>query len=116
MVANLMPDCKRDCNGVPGNCKSLRLMFIPGNLVEITEDRISRCWEKHKLFSQHCSHERESCLRKLFEFCEGLGRHENYGDLLDIFYLNFQKPLQGNVINKKKTHLKWKVLAQIYYC
>lgn len=106
MVANLMTDCKRDCNGVLGNYRSLSLLFISGKVVEITEDRISRCWEKYKLLTQHCFCKRESCLRILFEFYKGLGRHENYGDLVDLFYLNCQKPLQGNVINKNKTKME----------
>ena len=94
-----MPDRKRDCRGVLGNSRPPSMMFVQGKLVEITEERISRYWEKYKFLGQHCSRQRESCLRKLFDFHEGSGRHENYGDLVEIFYLNFQKPLQGNIIN-----------------
>lgn len=38
MVTTLTANFKRDCSGVLGNRRSLSLVFVPGKLLEITED------------------------------------------------------------------------------
>ncbi|CAM4543822.1 unnamed protein product [Lepidochelys kempii] len=69
-------------------------MSVPGKLVEtIVKNKMVRHIEKHKLLgkSQHGFCEGKSCLTDPLEFFEGVNKHVDKGDPMDIVYLDFQK-------------------------
>ncbi|CAM4545379.1 unnamed protein product [Caretta caretta] len=93
-IAKVMPIFKKGSRGDSGNYRPVSLMSVPGKLVEtIVKNKIVRHIEEHKLFrkSQHGFCKGISCLTNLLEFFEGINKHVDKGDPVDIVYLNFQK-------------------------
>ncbi|CAM4590202.1 unnamed protein product, partial [Caretta caretta] len=92
--ANVTPIFKKGSRGDPGNYRPVSLTSVPGKLVEtIVKNKIVRHIEEHKLLhkSQHGFCKGRSCLTNLLEFFEGVNKHVDKGDPVDIVYLDFQK-------------------------
>ncbi|CAM4553636.1 unnamed protein product [Lepidochelys olivacea] len=88
-TANVTPIFKRAQEVIPGSLTS-----VPGKLVEtIVKNKIVRHIEEHKLLgkSQHGFCKGRSCLTDLLEFFEGVNKHVDKGDPVDIVDLDFQK-------------------------
>uniref|UniRef100_K7F0M2 Reverse transcriptase domain-containing protein n=1 Tax=Pelodiscus sinensis TaxID=13735 RepID=K7F0M2_PELSI len=78
----------------PGNYRPVSLTSVPGKLVEtIVKNKIVKHVEEHNLLdkSQHGFCKGKSCLTNLLEFFEGVNKHADKGDPVDIVYLDFQK-------------------------
>ncbi|KAG6933041.1 hypothetical protein G0U57_020115, partial [Chelydra serpentina] len=93
-IANVMPIFKRGSRGDPGNYRPVSLTSVLGKVVEtIVKNKIVRHIEEHKLLgkSQHGFCKGKSCLTNLLEFSEGVNKHVDKGDPVDIVYLDFQK-------------------------
>uniref|UniRef100_K7F0Y4 Reverse transcriptase domain-containing protein n=1 Tax=Pelodiscus sinensis TaxID=13735 RepID=K7F0Y4_PELSI len=93
-VANVTPIFKRGSRGDPGNYRPVSLTSVPGKLVEtIVKNKIVKHVEEHNLLdkSQHGFCKGKSCLTNLLEFFEGVNKHADKGDPVDIVYLDFQK-------------------------
>ncbi|CAM4607019.1 unnamed protein product [Lepidochelys olivacea] len=93
-ISNVTPIFKKSSRADPGNYRPVSLMSVPGKLSEtIVKNKIVRHIEKHKLLckSQHGFCKGRSCLTNLLEFFEGVNKHVDKGDPVDIVYLYFQK-------------------------
>ncbi|CAM4644795.1 unnamed protein product [Lepidochelys kempii] len=93
-IANVTPIFKKGYRGDPGNYRPVSLTSVPGKLVEtIVKNKIVRHIEEHKflLKNQHGFCKGRSCLTNLLEFFEGVNKHVDKGDPVDIVYLDFQK-------------------------
>uniref|UniRef100_K7EZH3 Reverse transcriptase domain-containing protein n=1 Tax=Pelodiscus sinensis TaxID=13735 RepID=K7EZH3_PELSI len=93
-VANVTPIFKKGSRGDPGNYRPVSLTSVPGKLVEtIVKNKIVKHVEEHNLLdkSQHGFCKGKSCLTNLLEFFEGVNKHADKGDPVDIVYLDFQK-------------------------
>ncbi|CAM5148917.1 unnamed protein product [Eretmochelys imbricata] len=93
-IANVMPIFKKGSRGDPGNYRPVSLTSVPGKLVEtIVKNKIVRHIEENKLLHkrQHGFCKGRSCLTNLLEFFEGVDKHVDKGDPVDIVYLDFQK-------------------------
>uniref|UniRef100_A0A452IGB1 Reverse transcriptase domain-containing protein n=1 Tax=Gopherus agassizii TaxID=38772 RepID=A0A452IGB1_9SAUR len=120
-LANVTPIFKKGSRGDPGNYRLVSLTSVPGKLVEtIVKNKIVRHIEKHKLLSnsQHGFCKGKSCLTNLLEFFEGVNKHVDKGDPVDIVYLDFQKAFDKvphqRLLRKLSCHgIKGKVLSWI---
>uniref|UniRef100_A0A8C3F3S5 Reverse transcriptase domain-containing protein n=1 Tax=Chrysemys picta bellii TaxID=8478 RepID=A0A8C3F3S5_CHRPI len=120
-LANVTPIFKKGSRGDPGNYRPVSLTLVPGKLVEtIVKNKIVRHTEKHKLLSnsQHGFCKGKSCLTNLLEFFEGVNKHVDKGDPVDIVYLDFQKAFDKvphqTLLSKVSGHgIKGKVLSWI---
>ncbi|CAM5145241.1 unnamed protein product [Eretmochelys imbricata] len=117
-IANVTPIFKKDSRGDPGNYRPVSLMSVPGKLVEtIVKNKIVRHIEEHKLLrkSQHGFCKARSCLTNLLE---GVNKHVDKGDPVDIVYLNFQKAFDKvhyqRLLRKLSCHgIRGKILSWI---
>ncbi|CAM4388385.1 unnamed protein product [Lepidochelys kempii] len=118
-IANVTPICKKGSGGDPGNYRPVSLTSVLGKLVEkIVKNKIVRQIEEHKLLhkSQHGFCKGRSCFTNLLEFFEGVNKHVDKGDPVDIVYLDFQKafdkvPLQ-RLLRKLNCHgIRGKILS-----
>ncbi|CAM5167759.1 unnamed protein product [Natator depressus] len=85
---------KKGSRGDPGNYRPVSLTSVPGKLVEtIGKNKIVRHIDEHNVLgkSQHGFCKGKSCLTNLLEFFEGVNKHVDKGDPVDIVYLDFQK-------------------------
>ncbi|CAM4425189.1 unnamed protein product [Lepidochelys kempii] len=96
-------------------------MSVPGKSVEtVVKNKIVRQIEEHKLMrkSQHGFCKGRSCLTNLLEFFEGVNKHADKGDPVEIVYLDFQKafdkvPYQ-RLLHKLSCHgIRGKILSWI---
>ncbi|CAM5114322.1 unnamed protein product [Eretmochelys imbricata] len=93
-IANVTPIFNKGSRGDPGNYRPVSRTSVPGKLVEtIVKNKIVRPTEEHKLLhkSQHGFCKGRSCLTNVLEFFEGVNKHVDKGDPVDIVYLDFQK-------------------------
>ncbi|CAM5146477.1 unnamed protein product [Natator depressus] len=93
-IANVTPIFKKGSRGDPGSYRLVSLKLVPGKLVEtIVKNKIVRHIEEYKLLSksQHGFCKGRACLTNLLEFFEGVNKHVDKGDPVDIVYLDFQK-------------------------
>ncbi|CAM5130961.1 unnamed protein product [Natator depressus] len=93
-IANVTPIFKKGSRGDPGNYRPVSLTSVPGKLVEtIVKNKIVRHIEEHKLLckSQHGFCKGRSYFTNLLEFFEGVNKHVDKGNPVDIVYLDFQK-------------------------
>ncbi|XP_030051022.1 uncharacterized protein LOC115464802, partial [Microcaecilia unicolor] len=93
-VANVTPIFKKGSRGDPGNYRPVSLTSVPGKMVEaIIKNKIAEHIQKHGLMrqSQHGFSEGKSCLTNLMHFFEGVSKHVDNGEPVDIVYLDFQK-------------------------
>uniref|UniRef100_K7F105 Reverse transcriptase domain-containing protein n=1 Tax=Pelodiscus sinensis TaxID=13735 RepID=K7F105_PELSI len=93
-VANVTPIFKKGSRDDPGNYRPVSLTSVPGKLVKIiVKNKIVKHVEEHNLLdkSQHGFCKGKSCLTNLLEFFEGINKHADKGDPVDIVYLDFQK-------------------------
>uniref|UniRef100_A0A8C8SCV0 Reverse transcriptase domain-containing protein n=1 Tax=Pelusios castaneus TaxID=367368 RepID=A0A8C8SCV0_9SAUR len=119
--ANVTPIFKKGPRGDPSNYRPVSLTSVPGKLVEtIVKNKIVSHIEKHKLLSnsQHGFCKGKSCLTNLLEFFEGVNKHVDRGDPVDIVYLDFQKAFDKvphqRLLCKLSCHgIKGKVLSWI---
>uniref|UniRef100_A0A8C3FHN3 Reverse transcriptase domain-containing protein n=1 Tax=Chrysemys picta bellii TaxID=8478 RepID=A0A8C3FHN3_CHRPI len=89
--ANVTPIFEKGSRGDPGNYRPVSLTSVPGKLVQtIVKNKIVRHTEEHNLLgkSQHGFCKGKLCL---LEFCEGVNKHVDKGDPVDVVYLDFQK-------------------------
>uniref|UniRef100_A0A452HI16 Reverse transcriptase domain-containing protein n=1 Tax=Gopherus agassizii TaxID=38772 RepID=A0A452HI16_9SAUR len=101
--------------------QTVSLTSVPGKLVKtIVKNKIVRHIEKHKLLSnsQHGFCKGKSCLTNVLEFFEGVNKHVEKGDPVDIVYLEFQKAFHKvphqRLLCKLSCHgIKGKVLSWI---
>ncbi|CAM5088479.1 unnamed protein product [Eretmochelys imbricata] len=113
-LANATLIFKKGSRGDPGNYRLVSLTSVPGKLVEtIVKNKIVRHIEEHKLLrkSQHgfCN---------LLEFFEGVNKHVDKGDPVDIVYLDFQKAFNKvphqRLLRKLSCHgIRGKILSWI---
>ncbi|CAM5084504.1 unnamed protein product, partial [Eretmochelys imbricata] len=120
-IANITPIFKKGSRGDPGNYRLVSLSSISGKLVEtIVKNKIVRHIEEHKLLrkSQHGFCKGKSCLNNLLEFSEGVNKHVDKGDPVDIVYLDFQKAFDKvphqRLLHKLSCHeIRGKILSWI---
>ncbi|CAM4645910.1 unnamed protein product [Lepidochelys kempii] len=120
-IANVTPIFKKGSRGDPGNYRLVSLMSVLGKLVEtIVKNKIVRHPEEQKLLSksQHGFCKGKSCLPNLLEFFEGVNKHVDKGDPVDIFYLDFQKAFDKvphqRLLHKLHCHgIRGKILSWI---
>ncbi|CAM5165119.1 unnamed protein product [Natator depressus] len=120
-IANVMPIFKKDSRGDPGNYRPVSLTSVLGKLVEtIVKNKIVRHIEEHNFLckSQHGFCKGRSCLTNLLEFFEGVNKHEDKGDPVDIVYLDFQKAFDKvphqRLLRKLSCHgIRGKILSWI---
>ncbi|CAM5097662.1 unnamed protein product [Natator depressus] len=116
-----MPIFKKCSRGDPSNYRPVSLTSVPGKLVEtVVKNKIVRHIEEHKLLgkSQHGFCKGKSCLTNLLEFFEGVNKHVDKGDPVDIVYLDFQKafdkvPLQRLLCKLSCHGIRGKILSWI---
>ncbi|CAM4408569.1 unnamed protein product, partial [Caretta caretta] len=121
--ANITQIFKKGSRGDPGNYRLVSLTTVPGKLVEtIVKNKIVRHIEEHKLCkSQHGFCNGRSCLTNLLEFFEGVNKHVDKGDPVDIVYLDFQKAFDKvphqRLLRKLSCHgLRGMILSWIENC
>ncbi|CAM4694812.1 unnamed protein product [Caretta caretta] len=115
-IANVTPIFKKGSRGDHGN---YRPVSRTGKLVEtIVKNKIVRHIEEHKLLgkSQHGFCKGKSC--NLLEFFEGVNKHVDKGDPVDIVYLDFQKAFDKvphqRLLHKLSHHgIRGKILSWI---
>ncbi|KAG6940840.1 hypothetical protein G0U57_011320 [Chelydra serpentina] len=120
VIANVTPTFKKGSRDDPGNYRPVSLTSVPGKLVEtIVKNKIVRHIE-HKLLgkSQHGFCKGKSCLTNLLEFFEGVNKHVDKGDPVDIVYLDFQKAFDKvphqRLLHKLSCHgIRGKILSWI---
>ncbi|CAM5079620.1 unnamed protein product [Natator depressus] len=102
---------KKGSRGDPGNYRPVSLTSLSGKLVEtIVKNKIVRHIDEHNLLgnSQHVFCKGKSCLTNLLEFFEGVNKHADKGDPVDIVYLDFQKAFDKvphqRLLNKISSH------------
>ncbi|CAM5075917.1 unnamed protein product [Eretmochelys imbricata] len=118
-IATVMPIFKKGSRGDPGNCRLVSLTSVSGKLVETrVKNKIVRHTEEHKLLgkSQHGFCNGRSCLTNLLESLEGVNKHVDKGDPVDIVYLDFQKACdkvpQQRLLRKLSCHgIRGKILS-----
>ncbi|CAM4398386.1 unnamed protein product [Caretta caretta] len=96
-------------------------MSVPGKSVEtVVKNKIVRQIEEHKLMrkSQHGFCKGRSCLTNLLEFFEGVNKHADKGDPVEIVYLDFQKAVDKvpyqRLLHKLSCHgIRGKILSWI---
>ncbi|CAM5094205.1 unnamed protein product [Eretmochelys imbricata] len=89
-----MPIFKKGSIGDPGNYRPVSLTSVPGKVVEtVIKNNIIRHIDEHNVLrkSQHGFSKGKSCLINLLEFFEGVNKHVDQGDPVDIVYLDFEK-------------------------
>ncbi|CAM4534756.1 unnamed protein product [Lepidochelys kempii] len=120
-IANVMPMFKKGSRGDPGNYRPVSLTSVPGKLVEtIIKNKIVRHIVEHKLLrkNQHGFCKGRSCLTNLLEIFDGVSRHVDKGDPVDIVYLFFQKAFDKvphqSLLHKLSCHgIRGKILSWI---
>ncbi|CAM4653796.1 unnamed protein product [Lepidochelys kempii] len=120
-IANVTPIFKKGSRGDPGNYRPASLTSVLGKLVEtIVKKKIVRHIEEHKLLRkrQHGFCKGRSCLINLLEFFEGVNKHVDKGDPVDIVYLDFQKAFNKvphqRLLHKLSCHgIRGKILSWI---
>ncbi|CAM5124147.1 unnamed protein product [Natator depressus] len=120
-IANVTPIFKKGSRGDAGNYRMVSLLSVPGTLVEtVVKNKIVRHIEEHKLLrkSQHAFCKGRSCFTNLLEFFEGVNKHVDKGDPVDIVYLGFQKAFDKvphqRLLRKLSCHgIKGKILSWI---
>ncbi|CAM5144910.1 unnamed protein product [Natator depressus] len=93
-IANVTPIFKKGSRGDPSNHKPTSLTSVLGKLVEtIIKNKIVRHIDEHNLLGKgQCGFcKGKSCLTNLVEFFEGVNKHVDKGDPVDIVNLDFQK-------------------------
>ncbi|CAM4382079.1 unnamed protein product [Lepidochelys olivacea] len=120
-TANVMPMFKKGSRGDPGNYRPVSLTSVPGKLVETTvNNKIVRHIEERKLLCQrpHGFCKGRSCFTNLLEFFEGVNKHVDKGDPVDLAYLDFQKAFdkvpRQRLLRKLSCHeIRGKILSWI---
>ncbi|CAM5105037.1 unnamed protein product [Natator depressus] len=120
-IANVSPIFKKGSRGDPGNYRPVSLTSVLGKLVEtIVKNKIVRHIDECKLLrkSQHGFCKGRSCLTDLLEFFEGVNKHVDKGDPVDIVCLDFQKAFDKvphqKVLRKLSSHgIRGKILSWI---
>ncbi|CAM5175590.1 unnamed protein product [Natator depressus] len=115
-IANVTPIFKKGSRGDPGNYRPVSLTSVPGKLVEtIVKNKIVRHIEHHKLLpkSQHGFCKGRSCLTNLLEVFEGVNKHVDKGDPVDIdFQKAFDKVRHQRFLCKLSCHgIRGKILS-----
>ncbi|CAM4549014.1 unnamed protein product [Caretta caretta] len=85
---------KKVSRGDSGNYRPANLPSVPGKLVEtVVKNRIIRHIDGHNMLGKsQCGFcKGKSCLNNLLEFSEGVNKHLNKGNPVDLVYLDFQK-------------------------
>ncbi|CAM5088245.1 unnamed protein product [Natator depressus] len=116
-----MPIFKKGSRGDPGNYRPISLTSVLGKLVKtIIKNNIVRHIGEHNLLrkSQHGFSKGKSCLTNLLEFFEGVNKHVDPVDPVDIVYLHFQKTFDKvpheRLLRKVSCHrIRGKVLSGI---
>ncbi|CAM4650296.1 unnamed protein product [Lepidochelys olivacea] len=120
-IVNVTPIFKKGSRGDPGNYRLVSLTSVPGKLVEtIVKNKIGKHIDEHHLLgkSQHGFCKGTSCLTNLLEFFEGVNKHVDKGDPVDIVYLDFQQAIDKipyqRLLSKVSCHgIRGKVLSWI---
>ncbi|CAM5076620.1 unnamed protein product [Eretmochelys imbricata] len=120
-IANVTPIFKKVSRGDPSNYRPVNLTSVPGKLVEtIVKNNIVRHIDEHNLLgkSQRGFCKGKSRLTNLLEYFEGVNRHVDKGNPLDIVYLDFQKAFDKvphqRLLSKVRCHgIRGKVLSWI---
>ncbi|CAM4672262.1 unnamed protein product [Lepidochelys kempii] len=88
-IANVTPIFKRGSNGDPGNYRPVSLISVLSKLIEtIVKNKVVSHLDEHNLLgkSQHGFCKGKSCLTNLLEFFEGVNKHADKGNPLNIVY------------------------------
>ncbi|CAM4721027.1 unnamed protein product [Lepidochelys kempii] len=93
-IDNVTPIFRKGSRSDPGNYRPVSLTSVSDKLVEtIVKNKIVRHIDEHNLLgkSKRGFCKGKSCLTNLLEFFEGVNKHMDKGDPVDIVYLDFQK-------------------------